>query len=137
MRVSLLLIVLLLASCNTGEKQIAQKSTDVSALAHSSQDRFEIIYLEAGKPKSDTKVIQSEALAGREEQGQIIQAINAIIQALPEVQDVASVWLQIFKYVTFSLLLLAVIVLLFQTGAGAWLRGLIGMMKPKTPPPNA
>ncbi|NDG64178.1 MAG: hypothetical protein EBY29_12060, partial [Planctomycetes bacterium] len=85
MRLVVLLLVLL-CSCSSGENKIAESSTDISSLAHSSRARFEIIYKEAGKPQADTKVIQSESLAGVGEQSAILEAINAVIRALPDVQ---------------------------------------------------
>ena len=124
MRIIYLSALLLLTGCRGGEQQIASQSIDVSALAHSSKGRFEIIYLEAGKPQSDTKIIKSEALSGALEQDKIITAINSIIMALPEVQDIASPWLAILKYVVFILFAVGIIVLLFQTGVGAWVKSL-------------
>lgn len=124
MRIIYLSSMLLLTGCHGGEQQIASQSIDVSALAHSSKGRFEIIYLEAGKPGSDTKIIRSEALSGAAEQSKIITAINSIIMALPEVQDIASPWVGILKYVVFILCAVGIVVLLFQTGLGAWIKSL-------------
>lgn len=124
MRIIYLSVLLLLTGCHSGEQQIASQSIDVTALAHSSKGRFEIIYLEAGKPEIDTKIIRSEALSGAAEQGKIITAINSIIMALPEVQDIASPWLGILKYLVFILFAVGIVVLLFQTGLGAWIKSL-------------
>jgi hypothetical protein len=134
MRIIYLIAFLLLTACHRGEQQIASQSIDVSALAHSSKGRFEIIYLEAGKPQSDTKMIRSEALSGAAEQGKIITAINSIIMALPEVQDIASPWLAILKYLLFILCAVGIIVLLFQTGLGAWIKSLFMYFRKR---PNA
>lgn len=134
MRIIYLTALLLITGCHSGEQQIAAQSIDVSALAHSSKGRFEIIYLEAGKPQSDTKMIQSEALSGASEQGKIIQAINSIIMALPEVQDIASPWLAILKYIVFMLCAVGIVVLLFQTGLGAWIKSLFMYFRKR---PNA
>ena len=134
MRIIYLSALLLLTGCHSGEQQIASQSIDVSALAHSSKGRFEIIYLEAGKPQSDTKMIRSEALSGVAEQGKIITAINSIIMALPEVQDIASPWLAILKYLVVIVGAVAVVVLLFQTGLGAWIKSLFMYFRKR---PNA
>lgn len=126
-----LLIFILCFSCSSGEGKIAESSTDISSLAHSSRARFEIIYKEAGKPDADTKVIQSESLGGIGEQSKILEAINAVIRALPEVQNVESKWLSMLAYLVGFLFAVAIIVLLFQSGVGAWVKSLFGMVTKK------
>ena len=126
-----LLIFILCFSCSSGESKIADSSTDISSLAHSSRARFEIIYKEAGKPQADTKVIQSESLSGIGEQSKILEAINAVIRALPDVQNVKSEWLSTLTYFIVLLLVSAFIVLMFQSGVGAWIKSLFGMVTKK------
>ena len=130
MRLAILLLVLL-CSCSSGENKIAESSTDISALAHSSRARFEIIYKEAGKPQADTKVIQSESLGGIGEQGKILEAINAVIRALPDVQNVKSEWLSTLTYFIVLLVVSAFIILLFQSGVGAWIKGIFSIFTRK------
>ena len=130
MRVVILLLVLL-CSCSSGENKIAESSTDISSLAHSSRARFEIIYKEAGKPQADTKVIQSESLAGVGEQNKILEAINAVIRALPDVQNVKSEWLSTLTYFIVLLVVSAFIILLFQSGVGAWIKGIFSIFTRK------
>jgi hypothetical protein len=119
-----ILLLVLLCSCSSGESRIAESSTDISSLAHSSRARFEIIYKEAGKPDADTNVIQSESLGGIDEQGKILEAINAVIRALPDVQNVESKWLSTLAYLIGLLFTIAFIVLMFQSGIGAWIKSL-------------
>ena len=126
-----LVIFILCFSCTSGESKIAESSTDISSLAHSSRARFEIIYKEAGKPDADTKVIQSESLGGIGEQSKILEAINSVIRALPEVQNVESKWLSTLAYLIGLLFAVAIIVLLFQSGVGAWVKSLFGMFTKK------
>lgn len=126
-----ILLLILLCSCTSGENRIAESSTDISSLAHSSRARFEIIYKEAGKPYADTQVIQSESLGGIEEQGKILEAINAVIRALPDVQNVESKWLSTLAYLIGLLFAVAIIVLLFQSGLGAWVKSLFQMFTRK------
>jgi len=126
-----LLIFILCFSCSSGESKIAESSTDISSLAHSSRARFEIIYKEAGKPDADTKVIQSESLGGIGEQSKILEAINAVIRALPDVQNVESKWLSTLAYLIGFLFAVAIIVLLFQSGVGAWVKSLFSMFTKK------
>jgi hypothetical protein len=123
--------LILLCSCTSGENRIAESSTDISSLAHSSRARFEIIYKEAGKPDADTQVIQSESLSGIDEQGKILEAINAVIRALPDVQNVESKWLSTLAYLIGLLFAVAIIVLLFQSGLGAWVKSLFQMFTRK------
>ena len=130
MRVIILLLVLL-CSCSSGENKIAESSTDISSLAHSSRARFEIIYKEAGKPQADTKVIQSESLGGIGEQNKILEAINAVIRALPDVQNVKSEWLSTLTYFIALLVVSAFIVLLFQSGVGAWIKSIFSIFTKK------
>lgn len=118
MRICLLVGVFLVAACSGGEKQIAESSTDIVGLAHSSRARFEIIYKAAGAPLVDTKVITSEALAGEGEQRQIIAAVNTIITALPDVADVRSEWISILRWALALGAAIAFIVAMFQTGLG-------------------
>ena len=126
-----LLIFILCFSCSSGESKIADSSTDISSLAHSSRARFEIIYKEAGKPQADAKVIQSESLGGIGEQSKILEAINAVIRALPDVQNVKSEWLSTLAYLIGLLFAVAFIVLMFQSGVGAWIKSLFGMVTKK------
>jgi len=126
-----LVIFILCFSCSSGESKIAESSTDISSLAHSSRARFEIIYKEAGKPQADTKVIQSESLGGIGEQSKILEAINAVIRALPDVQNVESKWLSMLAYLIGFLFAVAIIVLLFQSGVGAWVKSLFGLVTKK------
>jgi hypothetical protein len=126
-----ILFLILLCSCSSGESRIAESSTDISSLAHSSRARFEIIYKEAGKPDADTKVIQSESLVGISEQSKILEAINAVIRALPEVQNVESKWLSTLAYLIGLLFAVAIIVLLFQSGLGAWIKSLLSIFTRK------
>lgn len=126
-----ILLLILLCSCTSGESRIAESSTDISSLAHSSRARFEIIYKEAGKPDADTQVIQSESLGGIDEQGKILEAINAVIRALPDVQNVENKWLSTLAYLIGLLFAVAIIVLLFQSGLGAWVKSLFQMFTKK------
>jgi hypothetical protein len=126
-----LLIFILCFSCSGGESKIAESSTDISSLAHSSRARFEIIYKEAGKPQANTKVIQSESLGGIGEQSKILEAINAVIRALPDVQNIESKWLSTLAYLIGFLFAVAIIVLLFQSGVGAWVKSLFGLVTKK------
>ena len=126
-----ILLLILLCSCTSGENRIAESSTDISSLAHSSRARFEIIYKEAGKPDADTQVIQSESLGGIDEQGKILEAINAVIRALPDVQNVESKWLSTLAYLIGLLFVFAFIVLMFQSGLGAWVKSLFQMFTRK------
>lgn len=130
MQIRILLLVLL-CSCSSGENKIAESSTDISSLAHSSRARFEIIYKEAGKPDADTKVIQSESLGGIGEQSKILEAINAVIRALPDVQNVESKWLSTLAYLIGFLFAVAIIVLLFQSGVGAWIKSIFSIFTKK------
>ena len=130
MRIRILLLVLL-CSCSSGESRIAESSTDISSLAHSSRARFEIIYKEAGKADADTQVIQSESLGGIDEQGKILEAINAVIRALPDVQNVESKWLSTLAYLIGLLFTVAFIVLMFQSGLGAWIKSVLSIFTRK------
>ena len=126
-----ILLLVLLCSCSSGENKIAESSTDISSLAHSSRARFEIIYKEAGKPDADTKVIQSESLAGVGEQSKILEAINAVIRALPDVQNVESKWLSTLSYLIGFLFILAIIVLMFHSGLVQWVRSIFSIFTRK------
>jgi len=126
-----ILLLILLCSCSSGENKIAESSTDISALAHSSRARFEIIYKEAGKPQADTKVIQSKSLAGVGEQNAILEAINAVIRALPDVQNVESKWLSTLSYLIGFLFILAIIVLMFHSGLVQWVRSIFSIFTRK------
>ena len=103
----------------------------MSELAHTSRARFEIIYKAAGEPVADVKTIQSEALSGKDDQTRIIDAVNLIIRALPDVQDVTSVWVSLIMWLVIALVLAGGVVLLFQTGFGAWIKGILGMITRK------
>ena len=132
MRVMLCGILCCMTACQGGEKQIASSSTDIVDLAHKSKARFEIIYREANAPEINTAVISSEALSGEAEQQQIIAAVNTIIHALPQVQDVASEWLGVLKWLSILAGIVGASVLIWQTGAGLVIkRGILWITKPK------
>lgn len=131
MRIAYCLFFLFLVSCAGGEKQIASKSVDIGALAHSSQQRFEIIYLEAGKPNTDLKVITSQSLEGIDEQSKIIEAISAIIRALPEVQDITNPWIAIIKYALIVTIIAGCIYLLRIIPIVSFFRWINGFLKSK------
>lgn len=76
-------------------------------------------------------MIQSESLSGIDEQGKILEAINAVIRALPDVQNVESKWLSTLAYLIGLLFAVAIIVLLFQSGLGAWVKSLFQMFTRK------
>lgn len=126
-----ILLLVFLCSCSSGENKIAESSTDISSLAHSSRARFEIIYKEAGKPDADTKVIQSESLAGVGEQSKILEAINSVIRALPDVQNVESKWLSTLSYFIGLLFAVAIIVLMFHSGLVQWVRSIFSIFTRK------
>jgi hypothetical protein len=121
-----------MTACQGGEKQIASSSTDIVDLAHKSKARFEIIYREANAPDINTAVISSEALGGEAEQKQIIAAVNTIIHALPQVQDVASEWLGVLKWLSILAGIVGASVLIWQTGAGVIIkRGILWVTRSK------
>ena len=76
-------------------------------------------------------MIQSESLGGIDEQGKILEAINAVIRALPDVQNVESKWLTTLAYLIGLLFTIAFIVLMFQSGIGAWIKSVFAIFTRK------
>ena len=76
-------------------------------------------------------MIQSESLGGIGEQSKILEAIHAVIRALPDVQNVESKWLSTLAYFIGLLFAIAFIVLMFQSGIGAWIKSIFSIFTKK------
>lgn len=101
-------VTLTLAGCS-GTQKINDSASSIRSLAESSRDRFET--------HGDT--------AGVSEQAEIIREVDSIQTAIPAIQDKVPEWLQMASYGVIAVVLLAVIVLLWQTGVGPLVRAVL------------
>ena len=118
------LVLLLLGGCSA-ERQIATSSTGISALAHSSRGRFVDIVEQADSTKPDIIIIRETAKAGIGEQGEIIEAVSAIVASLPGVADTSPWWADLIARVLVLIALIGVAVVVIKSGilalVAAWM----------------
>jgi hypothetical protein len=127
----LLLVVLfspfLLGSCSAST-EIAKASTVIGDKAASSKNRFAVIEEEAGTTTPDLAVIKSEAVGGQREQDAILTYASDIQHLLPSVEDQTPYWLNVVEYGLIVLGIIGTCWLLWYTGIGSLIRGLVGFI---------
>lgn len=127
----LLLVVLttafLLGSCSAST-EIAKASTVIRDKAASSKVRFAVIEEEAGTTTPDLAVIKSEAVGGQREQDVILTHASDIQHLLPSVEDQTPYWLNVVEYGLIVLGIIGTCWLLWYTGIGSLIRGLVGFI---------
>ena len=129
--VILLLFILatafVLGSCSAST-EIAKASTLIGDKAASSKVRFALIEEEAGATTPDLAVIKSEAVGGQRDQDVILNYASDIQHLLPSVEDQTPYWLNVVEYGLIVLGILGACWLLWYTGIGALIKGLIGFI---------
>ena len=124
---SALVILSAFWGCSPTNK-IAKASTTISTNATSSKDRFSLIKEESGASTPDLAVIKSEAVGGIKEQETIIAYTQDIQHLLPSVEDQMPEWLRVVEYGIIVGGILGVCWLLWYTGIGTLIKGLVGFI---------
>lgn len=109
-------------------KEIAKATTSIAGTAASSKDRFAVIHDEAESPSPNVALISDEAVGGLAEQEQIIYLTSRISHNLTAVEDKVPYWLTVAEYGIIVLGILGVCWLLWYTGIGSLIKGLIGFI---------
>ena len=95
----------------------------IRANAESSLDRFSRI--EAATAAQKYGAIAPEAAKGAAEQRAIIGATETIVSSLPGVKDVVPWWATMLTYGAVALAIVGIVVLLWMTGVGQFVRTLL------------
>jgi len=127
----LLLVVLftafLLGSCSAST-EIAKASTVIGNKAASSKERFAFIEQETEAASPNLVLIKTQAVGGKKEQDAILNYSSEIQHLLPSVEDQTPYWLNVVEYGLIVLGILGACWLLWYTGIGALIKGLIGFI---------
>jgi len=118
--------MILLASMNgcSAVQEISDSTGNIDKLSQSSEDRFVKI-----ADISTVKEVDKEAEEGIIEQQEIQNSVSNIRQALPRVEDKSPSWMTLFERGSIVLILIAIIILLWQTGIGSLVRSLLYSVK--------
>lgn len=155
----LTIALLLLGACQSATQKIAASSETVRShsvlmadatkenrdLATASRGRFDGIGAEARSDNPDIARIEEEANAGSAEQDKIIDNSNLVInshheiveevaeiaKALTGVQDITPWWAKMITYGLVALSVIGISFLLWYTGIGGFLRGVLGLVTPR------
>lgn len=155
----LTIALLLLGACQSATQKIAASSETVRShsvlmadatkenrdLATASRGRFDGIGEEARSDTPDIARIEEEAKAGSAEQDKIIDNSNLVIdshheiveevaeiaKALTGVQDITPWWAKMITYGLVALSVIGISFLLWYTGIGGFLRGVLGLVTPR------
>ena len=117
---ALAIALFLLMSCSSAVESINDESSTIDKLAQSSESRFVII-----ADLSDDSTIQTETEYGIIEQQSIQNSVSEIRQVLPRVEDKDPSWMVLLERLSFAGILIAIIILIWQTGIGSLIRQLL------------
>jgi hypothetical protein len=127
LRLLAILAMALVAGCSASGR-IADSATAIRAHAESSRTRFDRIGASADAGSLNAREVGRDAKAGAHEQGEIIAATDAVVQALPGIRDLEPWWAKVVVWVMAALSVLGVALLLWMTGVGAFVkRALAGL----------
>lgn len=117
---ALVIALFLLMSCSSAVESINSESSTIDKLAQSSESRFVTI-----ADLSDDSTIQTETEHGIIEQQAIQNSVAEIREVLPRVEDKDLSWMTLLERVSFAGILIATIIILWQTGIGSLIRRLL------------
>ena len=117
---ALAIALFLLMSCSSAVESINDEASTIGKLAQSSESRFVAI-----ADLSDDSTIQTETEHGIIEQQSIQNSVSEIRQVLPRVEDKDPSWMVLLGRLSFAGILIAIIILIWQTGIGTLIRRLL------------
>jgi hypothetical protein len=112
----LLLVLTAMIGCKSAPQRISERAVGIRETAQSSKDRF----IQAGDP------------AGKREQEHIISLANEISVDSTLVDPTEPWWLPLVEYGAIAAILLAVGMILWQTGIGTAMRSMLGWLPRKS-----
>ncbi len=121
-RLMAILALAALAGCASASGRIADSATSIRAHAESSRTRFDRIGASADAGSLDARSVGRDAKAGAHEQGEIIAATDAVVQALPGIRDLEPWWAKVLLWAMVALSVLGIGLLLWMTGVGAFVK---------------
>ena len=155
----LVLVLMTLGACESATRKIAssaegirENSTNIAEateqtkeLATTSGNRFKGIGEEARAKTPDIEKIEVEAVAGVAEQEQIVvnsdsiidnhyeivEAVGQVTKSLTSVQDITPWWAKTLTYGLMALSVIGICFVLWYTGVGAFVRGVLGLVTPR------
>ena len=117
---ALAIALFLLMSCSSAVQSINSESSTIDKLAQSSESRFIAI-----ADLSDDSTIQTETEHGIIEQQSIQNSVAEIREVLPRVEDKDPSWMVLLERLSFAGIMIATIIILWQTGIGTLIRRLL------------
>ena len=152
-------LLMLLASCKSATEQIAESSDEIRThsahiadlakdskrAAVASKSLFVVIGKEAESPNPDMGKIGEDAAAGAEHQDKIINnsdeingrhigivgEVSEVTTALTGVQNITPWWGRMLTYGMIALSVIGIGFVLWYTGVGSFLRGVLGIVTPR------
>ena len=118
--IGLLTVTLLLFLGCSAVENIGNGATQISQYAQSSEGRFEAI----GELSEDQE-IKEQAKHGKEEQQGILDTVANIRKELPRVEDKAPSWVEMVERLSLAGILIAIVIIIWQTGIGTLCRKLL------------
>jgi hypothetical protein len=109
----------LLMSCSSAVESINSEVSTIDELSQSSESRFIAI-----ADLSDDSIIQTETEYGIIEQQSIQDSVAEIREALPRVEDKDPSWMVLFERMSIAVIMIATIIIIWQTGIGSLIRRL-------------
>jgi len=106
--------------CSSAVQEIQASTSDIDKLSQSSEGRFEKI-----ADISNVEEVDIEAEHGIIEQQSIQNSVSEIRQALPRVEDKDPSWMILLERLSIAGILIATIILIWQTGIGSLIRRLL------------
>ena len=117
---ALAIALFFLMSCSSAVESINSESSTIDKLAQSSESRFIAI-----ADLSNDSTIQTETEHGIIEQQSIQNSVAEIREVLPRVEDKDPSWMLLFERMSIAGILIAIIILIWQTGIGTLIRRLL------------
>jgi len=117
---ALAIALFLLMSCSSAVESINSESSTIDKLAQSSESRFVTI-----ADLSDDSIIQTETEHGIIEQQSIQNSVAEIREALPRDEDKDPSWMTLLERMSIAGILIATIIIIWQTGIGSLIRRLL------------
>ncbi len=117
---ALAIALFLLMSCSSAVESINSDVSTIDKLAQSSESRFVVI-----ADLSDDSTIQTETEHGIIEQQSIQDSVAGIREVLPRVEDKDPSWMLLFERMSIAVIMIATIIIIWQTGIGSLIRRLL------------
>jgi len=121
------IVVFALFACSP-TKRIAKATTEINEAATSSKTRFATINDEATNASPNIPLIKQEAVGGIQEQDYILSLTHQVHQSLTSVEDQVPAWMNTLQYGIIVAGLIAVAWILWYTGIGSLIKGLLGFI---------